>query len=51
VLESLAALLPADGLLILGEGETTEGSTEAFRPVTGRPGLYVRNPAYRAAAA
>lgn len=51
VLESLAALLPADGLLILGEGETTEGTTEAFRPVTGRPGLYVRNPAYRAAAA
>lgn len=51
VLESLASLLPADGLLILGDGETTEGATEAFRPVTGRPGLFVRNPAYRAAAA
>jgi chemotaxis protein methyltransferase CheR len=51
VLESLASLLPADGLLILGDGETTESHTDAFRPVTGRPGLYVRNPAYRAAAA
>ena len=51
VLESLATLLPADGLLILGDGETTETHTDAFRPVTGRPGLYVRNPAYRAAAA
>ncbi len=50
VLESLVALLPADGLLILGDGETTEGATDAFRPVTGRPGLFVRNPAYRAAA-
>jgi chemotaxis protein methyltransferase CheR len=50
VLESLAALLPADGLLILGAREAAETITEAFRPVTGRPGLYVRNPAYRAAA-
>lgn len=50
VLESLASLLPADGLLILGAREAAETITEAFRPVTGRPGLYVRNPAYRAAA-
>jgi len=51
VLESLAALLPADGLLMLGAGEAAETITTAFRPVTGRPGLYVRNPAHRAAAA
>ncbi|MBX3481044.1 MAG: protein-glutamate O-methyltransferase CheR [Caulobacter sp.] len=50
VLESLAALLPSDGLLILGARETAEAITEAFRPVTGRPGLYVKNPAFRAAA-
>jgi chemotaxis protein methyltransferase CheR len=51
VLESLAALLPADGLLMLGANEAAETITTAFRPVTGRPGLYVRNPAHRAAAA
>jgi len=50
VLESLAALLPADGLLILGATETAETITEAFRPVPGRAGLYVRNPAFRIAA-
>jgi len=50
VLESVAALLPSDGLLILGAGEAAEASTTAFRQVTGRPGLYVRNPAHRAAA-
>jgi chemotaxis protein methyltransferase CheR len=50
VLESLAALLPADGLLVLGAQEAAETATQAFRPVTGRPGLYVRNPGFRIAA-
>lgn len=50
VLESLAAALPADGFLMLSPGEAPESLTEAFRPVTGRPGLFARNPAFRAAA-
>jgi len=50
VLEGLAAALPADGFLVLGKGETAEGITDAFRPVSGRPGLFARDPAYRVAA-
>lgn len=50
VLESLAALLPQDGLMLLGAGEQAETATQALRPVTGRAGLYVRNPAFRQAA-
>ena len=50
VLEGLAAALPADGFLVLGRGETAEGVTAAFRPVSGRPGLFARDPAYRVAA-
>lgn len=50
VLENLAAALPADGFLVLGLNETPLGLTDAFRPITGRPGLFARNPAYRAAA-
>jgi chemotaxis protein methyltransferase CheR len=50
VLEGLAAALPADGFLVLGKDETPLGLTDAYRPITGREGLYARNPAYRAAA-
>ena len=50
VLEGLAAALPADGFLVLGEGESPLGLTDAYRPITGREGLFARNPAYRAAA-
>jgi chemotaxis protein methyltransferase CheR len=50
VLESLAAALPADGFLMLSPGEAPETLTEAFRPVSGRPGLFARNPAFRVAA-
>ncbi|MES2034285.1 MAG: protein-glutamate O-methyltransferase CheR [Pseudomonadota bacterium] len=50
VLEGLAAALPQDGFLALGANETPEGVTEAFQPVSGRPGLFVRNPAFRVAA-
>lgn len=51
VLESLAGLLPRDGLLLLGANESAETVTTALRPVTGRKGLYLRNPAFQAAAA
>jgi chemotaxis protein methyltransferase CheR len=50
VLEGLAAALPADGFLVLGLDETPLGLTDAFRPITGREGLFARNPAYRVAA-
>ena len=50
VLEGLAAALPADGFLVLGEGESPLGLTDAYRPITGRAGLFARNPAFRVAA-
>ena len=50
VLEGLAAALPADGFLVLGESETPLGLTDAYRPISGRDGLFARNPAYRVAA-
>ncbi len=50
VLEQIALALPEDGCLILGLNETALGVTDAFRPITGRRGLYRRNPAFRAAA-
>ena len=49
VLEQLAGALAEDGYLMLGLNETP-AQTGAFRPVPGRPGLYVRDPAFRAAA-
>ncbi|HEX7761914.1 MAG TPA: protein-glutamate O-methyltransferase CheR [Caulobacteraceae bacterium] len=51
VLEDLTLVLPDDGFLILGAKETAEAAGEAFSPVAARPGLYRRNPAFRAAAA
>jgi chemotaxis protein methyltransferase CheR len=51
VLEDLTLALPDDGFLVLGIKETAEAAGEAFSPVAGRPGLYRRNPAFRAAAA
>ena len=50
VLEGLAAALPADGFLVLGADESPLGLTDAYRPITGRDGLFARNPAYRVAA-
>jgi chemotaxis protein methyltransferase CheR len=50
VLESLAAALPADGFLLLGLDEEPQDLTDAFRPVSGRPGLFARNPSFRIAA-
>jgi chemotaxis protein methyltransferase CheR len=48
VLESLAARLAPDGVLVLGAAETAGDS--AFLPIPGRNGLYQPNPAARAAA-
>lgn len=50
VLENLASALAPDGFLFLGESESPAGFTEALEPVSGSPGLFVRNPAHRAAA-
>jgi chemotaxis protein methyltransferase CheR len=50
VLERLALALAEDGFLVLGLNEAVTGLTQAFRPVSGRRGLYMRNPAHRAAA-
>lgn len=50
LLENLARALTPDGFLMLGEGESVSGVSEAFQPVAGRPGLFARNPAHRAAA-
>ncbi len=50
LLENLARALSPDGFLFLGATETATGLSQAFQPVSGRPGLYARNPAFRAAA-
>ena len=41
VLESMAKLLPPDGVLYLGGAETVLGITEKFKPMEGQRGLYV----------
>ncbi|MBW8881327.1 MAG: protein-glutamate O-methyltransferase CheR [Asticcacaulis sp.] len=45
VLEQVANLLPDDGFLLLGAAETVLGITDAFKPMAGMRGLYVKNPA------
>lgn len=50
VLENLARALSPDGFLFLGAGESPAGFTEALEPVSGRDGVFVRNPAFRVAA-
>ncbi|MCV0414023.1 MAG: chemotaxis protein CheR [Brevundimonas sp.] len=44
VLDGLEQRLVDDGCLFLGADERLEGETVAFRPVSGRPGLYVKAP-------
>ncbi|HUZ13139.1 MAG TPA: protein-glutamate O-methyltransferase CheR [Caulobacteraceae bacterium] len=51
VLEELTAVVAEDGYLVLGLDEDVAGLAETFRPIVGRPGLYRRNPDFRAAAA
>lgn len=50
ILENLAGALAPDGRLILGEGETVTGATDAVVPISGQPALFAPNPAFRAAA-
>ncbi|WAC59579.1 CheR family methyltransferase [Brevundimonas sp. SL130] len=45
VLDGLERRLVDDGCLFLGLDEQLEGETVAFRPVSGRQGLYVKSPA------
>lgn len=42
VLESMSALLPPDGFLILGGAETVLGVTEVFKPMDGTRGIYIK---------
>jgi chemotaxis protein methyltransferase CheR len=51
VLEDLTFVVPDDGYLVLGQTEEVAGLAPAFEPIIGRPGLYRRNPGFRAAAA
>jgi chemotaxis protein methyltransferase CheR len=51
VLEDLTFVVPDDGFLVLGLGESVAGLSQAFEPIVGRPGLFRRNPAFEAAAA
>ncbi len=41
VLEQIARLMPADGMLYLGGAETVLGITDRFKPLEGQRGLYV----------
>lgn len=47
ILENMATLLPDDGYLLLGAAETVLGITDAFKPMPGQRGLYIKNPAYQ----
>ncbi|EFO31582.1 chemotaxis protein methyltransferase 1 [Roseibium sp. TrichSKD4] len=43
ILGRLAKLMPEDGYLVLGAAETVVGLTDAFKPVSGKRGLFQRN--------
>jgi chemotaxis protein methyltransferase CheR len=51
VLTELATVIPEDGFLVVGQKETIPALSEGFQPIVGRPGIFRRNPASRAAAA
>jgi len=50
LLANLARAISPEGFVVLGEGESIQGFSDAFQPVHGRPGLFARNPAFRVAA-
>lgn len=50
LLDNLTRALSPEGVLFLGDQETSVGLTDGLTPVNGRPGLYARNPAFRVAA-
>jgi chemotaxis protein methyltransferase CheR len=45
VLEQMANILADDGFLFLGAAETVLGITDAFKPMPGLRGLYIKNAA------
>ncbi|MBN9671731.1 CheR family methyltransferase [Roseibium aggregatum] len=49
ILERLAKTLPDDGFLVLGAAETVVGLTDAFKPVSGKRGLFQKKQAVHAA--
>ncbi|MFZ0845499.1 MAG: protein-glutamate O-methyltransferase CheR [Pseudolabrys sp.] len=51
VLNRLARQMPDDGFLALGAAETVVGLTDAFKPMSDKRGLYLRNPQKAARAA
>ncbi|HWA60956.1 MAG TPA: protein-glutamate O-methyltransferase CheR [Caulobacteraceae bacterium] len=51
VLDDLIQVLPDDGYLVLGARESAEIAGDAFRSIAGQPGVYRRNPSFKAAAA
>jgi len=50
VLQSLAAALAPDGVLMLGVDATADDAPEALRPMPGRRGVFARDPAFQKAA-
>lgn len=50
VVEKIAALMPADGVLVLGARETLDEISDAFAPLPGQQGVFVRNAGARVAA-
>ncbi|MDC7676222.1 CheR family methyltransferase [Asticcacaulis machinosus] len=48
VLEQMATMLADDGYLFLGAAETVLGITDAFKPLSGMRGMYVKNMAANA---
>ncbi len=51
IIESLMALMPDDGVLVLGPDDTLPGGAEVFLKQTQHPGVYVRAQVAREAAA
>ena len=50
VLEQIAGVMAEDGYLVVGASEIAVQNTQAFRAAPGLGGLYLRDPAFRAAA-
>ena len=46
-LEQIASILSDDGYLFLGAAETVLGITDAFKPMPGMRGLYIKNQSAR----
>jgi chemotaxis protein methyltransferase CheR len=51
VVQSLVALLPSDGVLVLDPEDDITGLDDLLVAAPGRAGIYLRDPSVRAAAA